>query len=142
MTKTKIPTLKSLLDSHKFDWVNNDITDKLFPPPQSLRTDFKLYHFNRYISSEDAVAEMAKDGYAPANVYELLSWKNWNDKDCVVALGSVGEVGGGRIVPCLGEGGLRRYLVLYRWSVVWHSRDRFLAVRNLQEAIALTEAEK
>jgi undecaprenyl-diphosphatase len=33
----------------------------------------KLFHFNRDISSEDAIAEMDKDGFRPATLAELLA---------------------------------------------------------------------
>lgn len=39
-------------------------------------------HIEQCISSEDVVLEMQKEGYEPANILELLEWKDWNDKDC------------------------------------------------------------
>jgi len=130
MTTTKIPKLSALIESRKFDWVNFDIKDGLFEKPKEIGTDFKLYHFGRYISSEDAIKGMQKDGYEPANAWELLSWEDWNEKDLVVALGSVAKVDGGRRVPYLGGDDSERYLNL-RWFVSdWVAHCRFLAVRN------------
>ena len=122
--------LSKLIRSHKFDYVSILITDDLFPAPKKLRKGYKLFHFDKPISSEDAVEEMEKEGYAPANVYELLSWKDWNKDNYVIALGSVGEVCGIRRVVYLGRGGTERFLNLGHWSGGWYAYDRFLAVRN------------
>lgn len=130
MKTTKIPTLETLIKKWKFDHISSDITDDQFSQPTKLGTDYKLYLFDRYISSEDAIKEMENEGYRPANIYELLLWKEWNEKDWVVALGSVGLVSGGRGVPCLDEVGSKRCLGLYWWDGDWNGYYRFLAVRN------------
>lgn len=130
MKKIKIPSLSSLIKSHKFDWVNPDITEDNFPTPKEIRTDFKLCHFDRYIPSEDAIKEIEKDGYSPATIYELLSWEGWNDKDWVVALGSVAGVDGGRRVAALYRRGSERGLDLRWFGSGWSAVCRFLAVRN------------
>lgn len=127
---TKIPKLSTLIESKKFDWVNSNITDTLFPAPKEIKNDFKVFHFNKYVSSEDAVKEMEKEGFRPANIYELLSWKDWNGEDTVVALGSVGRVGGDRNVPHLGRDGSRRYLALRWWANDGGAHCRFLGVRK------------
>ena len=74
---------------------------------------------------------MDKEGYNPANIYELLNWKDWNSKDWVVALGSSCVLGGGRQVAFLYGDGFRRGLDLGVWDGVWHGA-RFLGVRNLE----------
>jgi len=127
MTTTK--SLKKLIEAGKFDYVNPKITEENFPP-QEVGTEFELVHFDRNISSEDAVKELSKDGWRPANAYDLLSWKDWNGKHTVVALGSVAEVPGGRRVLCLCEGRLGRGLYLGWWDGVWSADSRFLKVRN------------
>lgn len=129
-TTNKIPSLSSLIKKGNLGYVNSNITAELFPAPKIIRNDFKLYHFNKRISSEDAVKEMEKDGYAPANIYELLSWKEWNGTDWVVGLGSVHWVDGDRHVPCLTRGGSERILYLSWWDADWDSDCRFLGVRN------------
>lgn len=133
MTKTKTPKLSSLIKPLKFDWVNSDITDTLFKQPKEVSSDYKLFNFDRYISSEDALKEMEKEGYRPANVWELLGYaKNgWNNRDWVVALGSVGEVHGSRHVPALDRDGSKRRLDLRWFDGGWRADYRFLAVRNL-----------
>jgi hypothetical protein len=131
---TKIPKLSSLIKQAKFDWVNNSITDILFKTPKEISTDFKLYHFNRYISSEDAIKEMEKDGYKAVNAWELIKYaiEGWNRNDLVIGLGSVAEVDGARYVPYLDRGGSERSLYLDYWDDDWDSYCRFLGVRNFK----------
>lgn len=130
MKKTKIPTLSSLIAKHKFDWINSDITDTLFPQPTEISYDYTLFYFDKYISSKDAIKEMEKEGYRAANIYELLLWEDWNKKDWVIALGSVAEVRGFLGVPSLYVGGSGRSLGLRWFDGDWSSGCRFLAVRN------------
>lgn len=130
MKNKTIPKLTELIKSRKFDWVNSSITDNLFESPKEIGTDFKLFHFNMSISSEDAVKEMAVAGYRPAHVWELLTWNEWNENDSVVALGSVGEVDGDRYVPYLRGNDSERGLGLRWWDYDWDAYCRFLGVRN------------
>jgi hypothetical protein len=123
--------LESLIKNKKFDWTNPDITEENFPLQEIRGTEYKLYHFNKRILSEDAIKEIQRDGYEPSNLYELLEWKDWNNKDYVVALGSVGEVHGDRRVPGLCEDSSGRVLGLGWWGSDWNSHFRFLAVRPL-----------
>ena len=132
-----VTNLSQLIKKNKFDYINSNITDSLFPAPIELRTDYKLFHFDKNLSFDDAVKEMQKEGYEPANIYELLSWNKWNGKDWIVALGSVVKVGDGRSVPCLGEGDSGRSLHLPWWGGGWGARYRFLAVRNLSSDVPL-----
>lgn len=116
----------------KFDWVNSDITEENFPIEKVRKGDYRLYHFDKPISSEDVLKEMEKEGYSPANIYELLSWRDWNNKDWVVALGSSCVLDGDRHVAYLYRYGSERYVNLYWWSYGWCGGYRFLAVRNLE----------
>ena len=99
-----------------------------------MRGEFKLFHFDRHISSEDVVKEIEKEGYMPANLTELLSYSKdgWNNEDWIIALGSVAKVSGDRGVPYLDRDGAGRslYLSLDWWDRGWNGRCRFLAVRN------------
>lgn len=139
-TTTKIPTLSSLIKSWHFDWKNSSITDTIFEQPKEISSDYKLYYFDKYITSEDAIKEMEKDGYRPANAWELLSWKDWNGNDWVVALGSVAKVFFGRFVLHLFGDGSDRDLGLSDWDGDWGSDYRFLAVRNSE--IGASELQK
>lgn len=132
MTKTKT-TLKSLIKAKKLDYVNFNITAKNFPAPKEIGTDFKLFHFDKSIASEDVIKAMEAEGYHPADLYELLSF-DWNGTDWVAALGSVCEVDGYRVVPHLDGGGSGRGLGLGWWVDGWDSLCRFLAVRLSSDA--------
>ena len=125
------PTLAQLIEKGKFDYVNSSITEDLFPAPKTLHTDYKLFHFNKFISSQEAIVAIKKEGYIPATLHELLMWEEWNDKDTVVALGSSAHVDGHRGVPGLYGFGAERGLHLGWWRFDWHGDCRFLAVRNL-----------
>lgn len=123
MTKT----FKQL--TKRFDYVNSGIEPN-FTIEEPRSQEYKLYHFDKNVTSEEVVKEMGKEGYAPATLGELLSWKNWNDMDLVVGLGSVAEVGGRRRVPYLGGDGSSRRLSLGWWGREWRRYCRFLAVRT------------
>ncbi len=141
ITNMKILKLSKIIKENKFDWVNSDITDDLFPVPNKVSNDFKLFNFNGDILSENVIKEMNREGYQPANAWELLSWKDWNNKDCVVGLGSVGEVFGYRDVPCLSRDDSERSLRLSWWGGGWGARCRFLGVRNSPEGTMVLETE-
>lgn len=129
--KTKTKSLAETIADCKFDWTNSDI-EKRFTLGEPRSADYKIFHFDRDISSEDAVKEIEKEGYSPSTLSELLAYaqNGWNDKDWVVALGSVARVHGHRNVPCLVRGERDRILNLHWWVGGWGGRCRFLAVRN------------
>ncbi len=121
--------LNQLIKENKFDWVNPDITEKNFPPQKISKGKYKLFHFGGFINSEDAKKEMEAQGYQPANIYELLSWNEWDGKDYIVALGSVCVLPSGRRdVAVLSEGSDGRSLNLGWVGLDWGGYCRFLAV--------------
>ena len=122
--------LQKLIKKLKLTYVNPNIENAGFA--DKLRNkNFKVFHFNRYISSEDAIQEIEKKGYQPANAIELLTWaKDWNSKDWVVALGEIRHVGGDRHVLYLWFDGLKRDLSLCWFGYGWSGHCRFLAVRK------------
>jgi len=122
-------TLKQL--TKEFNWVNSDITDANFPRINRKHKGYKLFHFGRYISSEDAIKEIQKEGYEPASIHELFEWKYWNKKDTVIALGSVAKLGGGRRVGFLRRDGSERYADLFYFGNDWRGSFRFLGVRSV-----------
>lgn len=126
-------TFKQL--TKRFNYVNPDI-EKNFSLEKREHKGYKLFHFEKFISSENAIKEIEKEGYLPANLKELLDWKKWNEKDWVVALGSVGEVCGCRFVPYLYGGVSGRSLSLRCWVGDWDADFRFLAVRNLSLSVS------
>lgn len=124
-------TLQPLIDAAKFDWVDEKIVSNF--PLQEVRGEFRLFHFECRISSQDAISEMQKEGYEPANATEVLTYapNEWNGEDFVAALGQSARVNGLRLVPCLYGDGRERFLNLHWWS---SSRAtaycRFLGVRT------------
>ena len=127
--KNSMKSLAQLIKDKKFDWVNNDIEKHFVATEVPEDTEYKLFQFDRNISSKDAVKEIEKEGWRPANISELLSWKDWKD-EFVIALGSIAEVNGFHYVPCLSRGDSRWYLGLGWWDVGWAPVYRFLAVRH------------
>ena len=122
--------LKKLIEKGKFGYVDPDITEANFPDLKQKKGGYKLFHFDRYISSEDVIKEMANEGFRPADLRELITWKDWNGKDTVVALGQTWrDSDGDRFVPYLYFGGGRR-LSLDWYDGGWYALYRFLAVRN------------
>lgn len=115
----------------KYSYVNPYITEENFPKPDRVWNDYKVYHFDIYISSKDVIKEMQKDGYEPANLYELLEWDD-NKTYYVVALGSAPVVDGDRRVGVLNGDDSNRKLDLFFFGGAWLDRCRFLAVRNLE----------
>lgn len=128
--KTKLKSFKEL--TKKFTYVNSDIESN-FPLEAPRSEEYKLYHFDSYITSEEAIAEMQKDGYEAATLSELLSWKDWNESDTVIALGSVAGILGRRSVPGLWEDRSGRYLDLRWFDDGWYGHYRFLAVRQVSK---------
>ncbi len=130
-------SLNERIKKGKYDWTNSDINDKNFPEtvPADYDAEYKLFHFNRSISSDDAIKEMEKEGYRPGNIHELLALgeaKPELQKEFpVIAIGSVWQdPDGGRFVAVLDYGDSRRKLNLYWFDGVWGDEDRFLAVRK------------
>ena len=128
--------LPAMIAAGRYDWINDDITVKRFPVKGEGVAEFetKLFQFDG-ISSENAIKEIEAQGWQTASVEHLLSFgaKNPDEqrKYPIIALGSIGEVGGGRHVPCLDGDVSERFLDLFWWDDDWLSFYRFLAVRRL-----------
>lgn len=119
--------LTQLIEQNNFDYVNSNITEELFPAPKTISNEYKLFHFGREISSEDAIEEMKVEGYRPSNIYELLEWTGWNGKDSVVALGSVCHIASR--VPYIYENISKPYLHLLRFDGGWAADCYFLGCK-------------
>ena len=133
-------TVAEMVKVGKYDWSNNNITADHYPIPQDKAgkkedINTKVFHFNRAISSADAVKEMEKEGYRPATAHEIMDFGEKNPElqrqFPIVALGSVWQYGIlYRFVLVLGEGGSKRLLKLSFWDGGWADFYRFLAVRK------------
>ena len=141
-------SLAQMIAAGKYDWVNSDITDQHFPPPsiptglppstgsgQATKAELKveLVHFNRTISSNDAIAELKQKGLRPATIHELLAFGSTYPEEqrkyMIVALSSVWRYWDvNRGVPYLFSVGGRRRLSLGSFGGDWDAGDRFLAV--------------
>ena len=133
-------TIEQAIADGNYDWKNSDITTKNFPiSPEMIgkkvEVSTKSFHFNRNISSDNAISEMDKDGYRPATLMELLVFgaihPELQRQFPIVAVGSVWrDAGVGRCVPCLDARGGKRELNLHWLGSGWHARCHFLGVRK------------
>lgn len=130
--------LSQMIVDGAYDYVNSDITADRFPVKGEGRQEreIELFHFNRVISSDDAIKEMAAAGYRPATIEELLALgqaqRELQRQFPIVALGSVWRCpGGGRDVPCLDRCSTERSLRLDCFGADWSGDCRFAAVRNV-----------
>jgi len=122
--------LSSAIAALKLDWVNPNIEKHFTLEP--VRRERKVFRFDLSIASEDAVKQMEKEGWSPANLAELLDYakSEWNGKGWVVALGSSAQLDGYRCVPYLDRYDAKRDLALAWWGNDWDGGCRFLAARN------------
>jgi hypothetical protein len=130
-------SIADLLKEGKYDWVNDSLNDANFPATEHDQGKEKkamaLFHFNRNISSEDAIAGMKAEGYRLATVREMLVFGIKHPKlqleFPIVALGQVVELYGYRRVGVLYGNVAGRRADLSDFADDWSARYRFLAVR-------------
>lgn len=119
-----------------YGWTNSDLTEKKFPVTEDQygEWEWKLFHFNRSISSEDAIRLIQEDGFEPAQTGHILTFGEINPEEQrkypIIGLGSVAVVDLDRHVPVLWDGVGGRRLDLYWFDDVWNDRCRFLGVRR------------
>lgn len=130
-------SLKEMIEAGQYDRVNGDITSDHFPVKGTgqKEVEITLFHFNRSISSDDAIAEMKKTGYRPALIEELLALgaeqKELQKQFPIVAFGSVWpNPRGFRHVPSLLWLDAERDLDLDWFEGDWLEDWRFAAVRK------------
>ena len=122
----------------RYDWAtSDDINSRNFPTKRkgTAEVEVELVHFNRGISTDEALGELDRMGYRPAEVHELLAFGEKYPKVQrefpIVALGSVWQDrNGDRSVPCLGRDGSERGLSLDWVEDDWYEVYRFAAVRK------------
>lgn len=121
----------------KYDWSSSDITSDHFPSKRrgTVEVDIEIIHFNRNISSENAIAELDKMGLRPAVAHELCSlgekYPEMQRGFPIVALGSVWRslIGHRRVLVLCGDDGGRGLFL--DWFVGgWGAGFRFAAVRK------------
>jgi hypothetical protein len=137
-------SLEEMIAAGRYDWVNRDITPSRFPIVGTGVAEFetKVFHFDRYISSEDAVTAIKADDTQnpweqPAKIEALLAYGAKNPDEQrqypIIGLGSVARVRSGRRVPGLGLIDAERDLGLGWWGSDWRAHHRFLAVRKVRK---------
>ena len=121
----------------RYDWANIEITGNNFPTTRrgKIEVVVELIHFNHVISTKDALNELDKMGYRPAELHELLAFgEKHPDVQCefpIMALGSVWQDRNGfRCVPYLVEDGSGRGLDLDWLGNDWFVIYRFAVVRK------------
>ncbi len=119
-----------------YSWTNSNLTEKEFPvtADQIGEWEWKLFHFNRSISSEDAIRLIKEDGFEPAQTGHILTFGEINPEEQrkypIIGLGSIAEVGLGRVVLGPWSDYDRRELHLYWFVDDWRDYFRFLGVRR------------
>lgn len=129
-------TVEEAVAAGHYNWANDNITSSNFATARTGEHQLKgvLVHFDRVISSEDALAELDKLGLRAGELHELLAvgaqHPDKQRKFPIPALGSEVTLDGYRGVPFLGGWGGRRELGLYWFGVGWLEVYRFLAFRK------------
>lgn len=129
-------SLKAMIVSGLYDWVNKNITEEHFPIAESgvANIAVELVQFGRKILFDDAVAELRRRDLRPATLAELLAFGNaFPMEQCrypIMALGSEVIVDRLRYVAFISKEGSDRGLDLDSVILGLDGNTRFLAVRN------------
>jgi len=133
-------SLPDMIAAGHYDWVNPNITAAKFPIVGTGTKQFrtKLFSFGLRISSEDAVAAMKAENFAPGDhVHGLAYGAAFPDKQLknpIACLGSSARVRSFRFVVCLDRSDGERRLCLSGWDGDWSGYWRFLAVQEVSGA--------
>lgn len=133
-------SLEAMIVAGHYDWKNDNITAKRFPVVGKGIEQFKakLFHFNRYVSPEQAVEAIKTDGWESGKIEHLLAFGEKYPEEQrrypIIALGSDAKVNGLSGVPCLDRLGAKRGLGLDWWGKDLYGGWRFLAVSKLSSA--------
>ena len=128
-------SVEDALKAGNYDWVNDYITSRNFPPTRrgTETVEVSLVHFGRVMTSDEVLEELDRQGLRPATVEELLAlgaqYPDLQRQFPIIALGSV-CVGpsGHRSVPVLWSDGRYRDASLDWLDDDWGSCYRSLAV--------------
>lgn len=131
-------TLAEMVEVGKYDFVNDDITAEHFAVEGEgkHKVAVTLFHFNRYIESDEVIAEMDRQGFRPDNIEELLALGEQHPElqrmFLIVGLGSVWlNSNGKRNVPSLYENSnCNRGLDLPWFDYGWGGDYRFAGARK------------
>lgn len=128
---------KQIIAAGKYDWVNDNITQKNFPinGEGTQEVEAVLVHFGKPMSSEAVLAEFKKMNFDPPNLETLLALgatqPELQKEFPIIALNPVGAgPGGSRCVIYLCGSSDERGLDLYCFGGDWIGDCRFLALRK------------
>lgn len=129
-TKVKPKTISELIKECKFDYVNPHMRELFSLEP--IRGTVEVRNFGKNMTSEEVIAELAKDGCVPANCTELLVYCAANMKihKWIVALDSVVSFEGDRLVPRVSWYGAERHCSLDWFDLEFDGCDWFAFVRE------------
>lgn len=126
-----------MVKAGNYGYANPNITAENFSLDAEGKTEEEVFilHFDRDISSEQAIAEMDKQGLRPATITHALAFGSQHPEEQrkypIVFLGSSWvDSDGSRRVPCLGVDGDERLLGLRWFAYDWNAGCRFAAVRK------------
>ncbi len=131
-------TLRQLLKLGKYDWMNNDVSDKNFPQKKTGRESItlRLVNFERVVSTKDVLAELKQARLRPANPAEILvlgaKHPEIQQQFPIIALGQNWLLPNrDRMVVCLAwHSMLRRVHLLCQYRRDWPMHCRFAAVEK------------
>lgn len=137
LTVDRSQPLQNMIAAGKYDWVNFNITPEHFPAGRSGVTEAEavLVHFDRSITTGEALGELERANLRPADLPELLAFgaqhPDVQREFPIVELASVWSARDDyRNVASLCGGAGGRSLLLNWLEHGWYSGSRFLAFRD------------
>jgi hypothetical protein len=131
-------SLRDMIAAGKYDWINPDIAAKHFPFEGTGKKAFrtKLFHFDRYISSDEVADAMKIENFTPAtHIHGIAFGATFPEEQCkypIACIGSSAEVHGTLSVVYLCRRG-GRDLDLDGCGGVWFAIWRFLGVQEVSD---------
>jgi hypothetical protein len=129
--------LAEAINAGNYQGVHSSITRENFPATRRgpAQVEILLVRYDRRMTSEEVLGEMAREGLRAAELPEFLAfgaeYPEVQRRFSVVGLGSVWkDKKGYRNVPCLYTASEARYLDLHWWDDGWYSFSRFAAIRK------------
>jgi hypothetical protein len=130
-------TLDAMIAAGRYDWTNAAITAARFPTETAgvRRFSMKLFQLGHAVSSEEAIAALRKQRFAPATHAQGLAFgamfPSEQQGGPIACLGFSVQMIGVRYVVCLVGDRVMRRLGLYDWLGAWNDEWRFLGVREI-----------
>lgn len=121
-----------------YGWTNSDLTEKKFSvtEDQHGEWEWKLFRFNRAISSENAIRLIKEDDFEPAQIGHILTFgEEYPEKQRkfpITGLGLLAEVNLGveAVMLWSGRDGRQIDIAWFSLNSDWHSLYHHLGVRR------------